>query len=144
MCVMRCTAVASFIYISNGQELRDHFEGRARSMDTRRARVREMGPTSSVGVATLPIMHPDETGSARGLVGPGVGFPPARRHFSNNPLFMASFPAAAPFSPNGTAAQRARWAGNLVIYLQWKSCNGIVSSLVHPSDGASGEKVKFE
>ena len=36
--VMECTAVAAaFIYIlSNGQELRDHFEGRARWMDTRR------------------------------------------------------------------------------------------------------------
>ena len=49
--------------IQRTQELRDLFEGRARWMDTRGARLREMGPTSSVGVATLPITHPDETGS---------------------------------------------------------------------------------
>ena len=35
-----------------------------------------------------------------------------RRHFSNNPLFMASFPAAAPaVSPNGTGVQRAHLDG---------------------------------
>ena len=67
-----------------------------------------------------------------------------RRHFSNNPLFMASFPAAgAAVSPNGTTGSMGGQPRHL--YLEWESCNGIVSSrLVHPSDGVSGEKVKFE
>ena len=46
---------------------------------------------------------------------------------------------------HGRTTGSPRWAGNPVIYLEWKSCNGIVSSLVvHPSGRAGGEKVKFE
>ena len=148
---MECTAVAAFIYILSSGHKNYGISAKAAPPDgwTRGARLREMGPTSSVGVATLPITHPDETGSGGSKVKMSSRLGPSESWFSPGAIFQTIPYLWLHFLPPHRRflrmAQLARWAGNLVIYLEWESCNGIVSSrLVHPSDGASGEKVKFE